>query len=85
VAEDGEELFDLGPLTSGTGNLLIAEDQRLKVIIAFHAVIFKNRHRLPPSFLCCLNITPLKAFFQPFRSFFHFILACYTVYSTLSR
>ena len=44
MTEGGEELFDLGPITGGAGDLLIAEDQNLKVLVAFHAVILKDGH-----------------------------------------
>ena len=45
MAEGGEELFDLGPVTGGAGDLLVTKDQGLKILIAFHAVKFKDRHR----------------------------------------
>jgi hypothetical protein len=48
MAEGGEELFDLGPLTGRAGHLLITEDQDLKVLIAFHAPIFEDGHTMPP-------------------------------------
>jgi len=44
MTEGGEELFDLGPVTGRARYLLIAEDQDLEVLIAFHAVIFKDGH-----------------------------------------
>ena len=44
MAEGGEELFDLGAVTYGAGDFLVAEDQDLKVLVAFHAVIFKDGH-----------------------------------------
>jgi hypothetical protein len=48
VAEGGEEPFDLGRVTGGTADLLITINQNLKVLIAFHAVIFKDGHKLAP-------------------------------------
>lgn len=48
MAESGEELFDLGPLAGGTADLLITEDQDLEVLIALHAVIFKDGHIRTP-------------------------------------
>jgi hypothetical protein len=48
MAEGGEELFDLGPLTGRAGYLLITEDQDLKVLIAFHTAIFEDGHTVPP-------------------------------------
>jgi hypothetical protein len=51
VAEGGEELFDLGRVAGRTADLLITVNQNFKVLIAFHAVIFKDRHtRAPYSF-----------------------------------
>jgi hypothetical protein len=48
VAEGGEELFDLGCFAGGTADLLVTVNQNFKVLIAFRAVIFKDRHRLAP-------------------------------------
>jgi hypothetical protein len=44
MAEGGEELFNLGAVTGWTSDFLVTEDQDLKVLVAFHAVIFKDRH-----------------------------------------
>jgi A/G-specific adenine glycosylase len=70
VAEGGKELFDLGAFAGGAGDLLVTEDQDLKILIALHAVIFKDRHGyLPIYYQYTLNITPPKTFFQSFRNF----------------
>jgi hypothetical protein len=44
VAADREEFFYLGAFAGWAGYLLVAEHQHLKVLIAFHAVIFINGH-----------------------------------------
>ena len=68
MAEGREELFDLGAFAGGAGDLLVTKDQGLKILVALHAVIFKDRHD-------CLRIryvyiiTPLSQFFQSFRNF----------------
>jgi hypothetical protein len=53
VAEGGEELFDLGRFAGGTANFLITVNQNFKVLIAFRAVIFKDRHIGSPT---CLRL-----------------------------
>jgi hypothetical protein len=77
VAEGGEELFDLGAVTGGAGDLLVTEDQGLKILVAFHAVVFKDGHIEPPYSLSnfILIITPLSPFFQSFRTFSHSCLS----------
>jgi hypothetical protein len=68
VAEGGEEPFDLGRVAGRTADLLITVNQNFKVLIAFHAVIFKDGHTLPPYLLpYVFNITPLKDLFQFLR------------------
>jgi hypothetical protein len=71
VAEGGEELFDLGPVAGGAGDFLITENQGLKILIAFHAVIFIDGHTESPYSLSFYNsnITPPSQFFQSFRNF----------------
>jgi hypothetical protein len=71
VAEGGEELFDLGPVTGGAGDFFVTEDQDLKILVAFHAVIFKDGHTQSPysQSVSFFNITPLGTFFQSFRNF----------------
>jgi uncharacterized membrane protein len=71
MAEDREEFLDLGPLTDWAGDLLIAEDQGLKVFIAFYTVIFKDGHALSPYLFSVFIITPPRHFFQ---SFIHFLI-----------
>jgi hypothetical protein len=44
VAEGGKELFDLGRVASRAADLLITVNQNFKLLIAFHAVIFEDRH-----------------------------------------
>jgi hypothetical protein len=44
MAEGGEELFDLGRFTVRTADLLITVNQYFKLLIAFHTMIFKDRH-----------------------------------------
>jgi len=44
MTEGREKLFDLGCVTRRTADLLVAVHQHFKVLIAFHAVIFEDRH-----------------------------------------
>ena len=51
MTEGREKLFDLGRFAGRTADLLVAVHQHFKVLIAFHAVIFEDRHaRAPYSF-----------------------------------
>jgi hypothetical protein len=69
MAADGKEFLYLGPLAGGAGDLLIAEDQGLKVFITFLAVIFKDGHALSPYLFSFFIITPPRHFFQSFAHF----------------
>jgi hypothetical protein len=68
VAEGGKEFFDPGAVAGGACDLLIAEDQDLKVLVAFHTVIFKDRHADDLRIYCKYN-TPEDLFPDPLNIF----------------
>jgi hypothetical protein len=55
VAEGGKQLAYVFPQTLRAGDLLIAHDEQLEVLIAFITMIFKKRHSTN-SLLECLSL-----------------------------
>jgi len=46
VAESREKFLDLLAVAGRTGNFLVSKDQDLKILVAFHTVIFEDGHLL---------------------------------------
>ncbi len=44
MAESRKELFDLLAVAGRTTDLLVSKDQDLKILVAFHTVIFEDGH-----------------------------------------
>ena len=46
MAESREKFLDLLAVAGRTGNFLVSKDQDLKILVAFHTVIFEDGHLL---------------------------------------
>jgi hypothetical protein len=46
VAESREKLFDLLAVAGGTSGFIVSKDQKLKFLVALHAVVFEYGHLL---------------------------------------
>jgi hypothetical protein len=51
VAETGKKLLDLLAVTRWTRDFLVSKDQDLKILFAFHTVIFEDGHFLLSPYL----------------------------------
>jgi hypothetical protein len=44
VAKRRKKLLDLLAVAGGTSDFLVSQDQDLEIVVAFHTVIFEDRH-----------------------------------------